>query len=254
MLLVQRGSRFHSFTPEGERVLDWARRIVGDQRAMQQEIRALKKGLSGHIKIAAVPTALGMVAQLTTPFRARHPGVRFTVWSRTSIEILAMLENLEVGAGLTYIDNEPVGRVRVVPLYHERYRLVTAADAPLGDRESVTWAEVARIPLCLLTPDMQNRRIIDRYLRSAGGEPAPTLESDSMILLFSHVRTGRWASVMPAKLAETLGLTDVIRSIPIEGPDPYPTIGLVVPHREPATPLTAALVTEARRLAPSLDN
>jgi len=30
VLLVQRGSRFHSFTPEGERVLDWARRIVGD--------------------------------------------------------------------------------------------------------------------------------------------------------------------------------------------------------------------------------
>jgi DNA-binding transcriptional LysR family regulator len=254
VLLVQRGSRFHSFTPEGERVLDWARRIVGDSRAMQQEIRALKKGLSGHIKIAAVPTALGMVAQLTTPFRARHPGVRFTIWSRTSIEILAMLENLEVDAGLTYIDNEPVGRVRVVPLYHEHYRLVTAADAPLGNRESVTWAEVAQIPLCLLTPDMQNRRIIDRYLRSAGGEPAPTLESDSMILLFSHVRTGRWASVMPAKLAETLGLTDVIRSIPIEGPEGYPTIGLVVPHREPATPLTTALVAEAKRLAPTLES
>ncbi len=254
VLLVQRGSRFHSFTPEGERVLDWARRIVGDSRAMQQEIRALKKGLVGHIKIAAVPTALGMVAQLTTPFRARHPGVRFTIWSRTSIEILAMLENLEVDAGLTYIDNEPVGRVRVVPLYHERYRLVTASDAPLGDRDSVTWSEVAQIPLCLLTPDMQNRRIIDRYLRSAGGEPAPTLESDSMILLFSHVRTGRWASVMPAKLAETLGLTDdVVRSIPIDGPDPYPTIGLVVPHREPTTPLTAALVVEAKRLASLLD-
>jgi hypothetical protein len=33
-----------------------------------------------------------------------------------------------------------------------------------------------------------------------------------MILLFSHVRTGRWASVMPAKLAETLGLTDTLRA------------------------------------------
>jgi len=253
VLLVQRGSRFHSFTPEGERVLDWARRIVGDSRAMQQEIRALKKGLAGHIKIAAVPTALAMVAQLTTPFRARHPNVSFAIMSRTSIEILSLLENLEVDAGLTYLDNEPVGRVRVVPLYRERYRLVTAADSPLGDRERVTWAEVGQIPLCLLTPDMQNRRIIDRYLRAAGCEPAPTLESDSMIVLFSHVRTGRWASVMPAKLAETLGLTETIRAIPIEGPEPYPTIGFVIPDREPLTPLTAALVTEAKRLAPSLE-
>jgi DNA-binding transcriptional LysR family regulator len=253
VLLVQRGSRFHSFTPEGERVLEWGRRIVGDSRAMQQEVRALKKGLKGHIKIAAVPTALAMVASLTTPYRARHPKVSFTILSRTSIDILGLLENFEIDAGVTYLDNEPVGRVRFVPLYHERYRLLTAADSPLGDRDEVTWAEVGQIPLCLLTPDMQNRRIIDRYLRSAGCEPAPTLESDSMIVLFSHVRTGRWASVMPAKLAETLGLTEMIRAIPIVGPEPYPTIGLVVPHREPMTPLTAALVTEARRLAATLE-
>jgi DNA-binding transcriptional LysR family regulator len=100
---------------------------------------------------------------------------------------------------------------------------------------------------------MQNRRIIDRYLRSAGCEPTPTLESDSIIVLFSHVRTGRWAGVMPAKLAETLGLMDTIRAIPITGSEPYPTVGLVVPHREPMTPMTAALVTEAKRVAPGLD-
>ena len=46
-MLVQRGSRFRGFTPEGERVLDWARRIVGDARSMRQEIDALKRGLSG---------------------------------------------------------------------------------------------------------------------------------------------------------------------------------------------------------------
>src|SRR5215470_54080 len=134
VLLVQRGSRFHSFTAEGERVLDWARRIVGDSRAMQQEIRALKKGLAGHIKIAAVPTALAMTAALTTPYRARHPGVSFTILSRTSIEILALLENLEVDAGLTYLDNEPLGRVKAVPIYREEYRLLTSEHGAFGDR------------------------------------------------------------------------------------------------------------------------
>src|SRR5579862_75146 len=119
VLLVQRGSRFHDFTPEGQRTLEWARRIVGDTRAMRQEIRALKTGLAGHLKIAAVPTALAMVAMLTTPYRARHPDVSFTVLSRTSIEILAQLENIEIDAGVTYLDNEPVGRVRSVPLYRE---------------------------------------------------------------------------------------------------------------------------------------
>ena len=254
VLLVNRGSRFQGFTPEGERVLEWARRIVGDTRAMHEEINALRRGLAGRLRIAAIPTALAMVAAVTTPYREKHPNVQFTIYSRTSIEIFDLLENLEVDAGITYVENEPIGRVTTVPLYRERYRLLTSADAPLGNRDTVTWAEVAQVPLCLLTPDMQNRRIIDRLLKSAGGESRPTLESDSMILLFSHVRTGRWSSVMPAKLAETLGLTDTIRAIPITGPEAVQTIGLVVPAREPTTPLTAALVEVASALAVSLDD
>jgi DNA-binding transcriptional LysR family regulator len=249
VMLVRRGSRFIGFTPEGQRTLDWARRIVGDSRAMRQEITALKKGLTGRLKIAAIPTALAMVAAITTPYRARHPDVRFTILSQNSIQVLTHLENLEIDAGITYLDNEPLGRVSTVPLYQERYQLLTSPDAPLGNRERVTWAEVARVPLCLLTPDMQNRRIMDELLRSAGGDPQPTLESNSVVVLFAHVRTGRWATVMPSKLAETLGLTDTIRAIPIVEPEAVHTIGLVVPAREPMTPLAAALVAEARRVA-----
>jgi DNA-binding transcriptional LysR family regulator len=252
VMLVQRTSRFIGFTAEGERVLDWARGIVADTRAMRQEVSALRKGLSGRLRIAAIPTALAMVSALTTPFRARHPNVKFTILSRTSIEILSMLENLEADAGLTYIDNEPLGRLRAVPLYTEQYRLLTSESSPLGERESVTWAEVGRIPLCLLTPDMQNRRIIDQLLNEAGGQADPTLESNSMIVLFSHVRTGRWASVMPQKLADTLGLTEHLRSIPNVEPDATHSIGLVVPRREPMTPLATALVAEATQLAATL--
>jgi DNA-binding transcriptional LysR family regulator len=253
VLLVNRGSRFHDLTPEGERVLDWARRIVGDTRNMRDEIKSLRHGLTGRLRLAAIPTALAMVAALTTPFRERHPNVQFTIWSRTSADVLALLENLEIDAGVTYLDNEPLGRVNTIPLYRERYRLLTSADAPLGNRDEVSWAELADVPLCLLTPDMQNRRIIDRLLMTAGAESRPMLESDSMILLFAHVRTGRWASVMPAKLAETLGLTETMRAIPIVDPDEVHTIGLVVPEREPMTPLTKALVAEAQRVAKTLD-
>jgi DNA-binding transcriptional LysR family regulator len=252
VLLVQRGSRFQGFTPEGERVLDWARRIIGDARAMRQEVDALKRGLAGHIRIAAIPTALAMVSMLTTPYRAKHPDVSFTVLSRNSIEVLGMLENLEVDAGLTYLDNEPLGRVQTIPLYSEQYRLLTSSESPLGTRDKVTWAEVGKVPLCLLTPDMQNRRIIEQLLRQAGSDVAPTLESNSVVVLFAHVRTGKWASVMPARLAEVLGLTEKVRAIPIVDPVVTHSIGLVVPQRNPLTPLINALVAEAKLLAPIL--
>jgi len=251
-LLVLRGSRFEGFTPEGERALEWARRIVSDSRAMRQDLNALKRGLTGEIKIAAIPTALPMISALTTPYRASHPNVSFTILSRTSIDVLKQIENLEVDAGLTYIDNEPLGRVTSVPLYREEYRFLTSAESPLGDRDTVTWAEVGKVPLCLLTTDMQNRRIIDQVLRSAGVDTTPMLQSNSMVVLYSHARTGRWASIMPAVLADNLGLTPAVRAIPIVDPIVSHTIGLVAPVRDPMTPLMAALLSEAKKLAQTL--
>lgn len=246
--LVNRGSRYLGLTPEGERVLEWARRIVADARAMRQDVSARRQGLNGHLRIAVIPTALAMVQTLTTPYRQRHPDVRFTILSRTSTEVLQQLENLQVDAGISYLDNEPLGRVRTHPLYREQYRLLISRESPLADLDSISWTRAGEIPLCLLTPDMQNRRIVDRLLAGGGTLPQPMLESNSMIVLSSHVRTGKWASVMPAVLVDTLGFPDEIKAIPLVEPDAVHDIGLLVPLRDPLPPLTAALVTEARRL------
>jgi DNA-binding transcriptional LysR family regulator len=252
VMLVQRGSRFQGLTPEGSRVLEWARRIVGDARTMREEMRAARRGLTGHVRIAAIPTALAMTPRLTTPFRAKHPDVTFSILSRTSIEVLTLLQNLEIDIGITYLENEPLGRVASVPLYSERYQLITAAGNPYSDRKTVSWAEVASLPLCLLTPDMQNRRIINHHLEEAGAVPRPTLESNSMIVLFSHIRTGKWASIMPLNLTETFGFIEPIRAIPIVDPNASHTVGLVAAYREPHTPLVSALLHQARLIAAEL--
>src|SRR5215468_10747494 len=148
VLLVRRGSRFLGFTEEGERVLDYARRIVAEGRALRQEVHALKHGLTGHLRLAAIPTALPMVAALTTPFNERYPDVRYTVWSRTSEEVLELLANLEIDAGFSYLDNEPLGKVSSIPLYREKYCLLIKKTHDFAARSTVTWAEVATLPLC----------------------------------------------------------------------------------------------------------
>jgi DNA-binding transcriptional LysR family regulator len=251
VMLVRRGSRFLGFTNEGERVLEWARRIVSDARALRQDVQALKRGLAGHLRLAAIPTALPMVAALTTPFQALHPAVRYTVLSRTSEEILELLANLEIDAGLTYIDNEPLGKVAAIALYRERYCLLTSKDNPIAVSASLTWGEVANVPLCLLTRDMQNRRIIDRRLQKEGVNPDVMLESDSMTVLFSHIQAGRWSTIMPEKLTTIFGLSSDVRVIPISDDAAY-SIGLIAGPREPQTPLVAALMREARSVAAAL--
>jgi DNA-binding transcriptional LysR family regulator len=254
VMLVQRGSRFIGLTEEGERTLEWARRIVGDARAMRQDIKALKQGLNGRLRIAAIPAALPMVATVTQPLHQRHPEVQFRILSRPWSQIVSLLDNLEIDAAVTYLDLEPLTRVTAIPLYRERYQLLTSGDTPFGKRAQVSWAEVAELPLCLLTTDTQNRRMIESLLRGAGGHPRITVESDSMMVLFAHVRTGAWASVVPESLLRATGVDRELTALPIVEPDVVHTIGLVMPLRDPMSPLATALAAEARRTAARLMN
>ena len=246
--LVYRGSRFQGLTPEGLRVQDWARRIVADARALKAEMRAVKTGLSGVLRLGVIPTALPMVAELTGPFTERHPAVRLQILSHTSAEILAGIEALELDAGLTYLDNEPLGRVIRVPVYTEFYRLLCATGTALADRAQVTWAEVAEQPLCLLTADMQNRRIINQNLADAGATVEPRIESNSAIALIAHVRTGRWASVVPQGLARMVTDGQHLRAIPIIAPEAEHKVGLICAPRDPLTPMVQGLTDLARRI------
>ncbi len=250
--LVFRGSRFQGLTPEGQRVLDWARRIVGDMRALKDEMRTVHAGLSGNLRIGVIPTALPMISDLTLPFTARNPNVRVSIFSNTSIEILAGIESLEIDAGITYLDNEPLGRVATVPLYTEFYRFLCAPDTALSDRAQVTWSEVASENLCLLTTDNQNRRIINQHLAEVGARISAMVESNSTIALIAHVKSGKWASVVPKKLAEMFIGDGSLKSIPIVQPEAEHLVGLITARRDPQTPVLTALIEQASRLGAQL--
>jgi DNA-binding transcriptional LysR family regulator len=209
-------------------------------------------GLGSHIRIAAIPSAMPIVASLTAPFQSRNPNVRFTVITRPSADLLNLLHQREIDAGVTYLDNEPVGDVLKVPLYHEQYLLLTTADGPCGNASRVTWAQVAGLPLCLFTQELQHRRIVDRVFRAAGVDPRPMVETDSIVALTSHVGTGRWISIVPRSILGAIDMNGALRTVPIVEPEVSHTIGLVVSERFPVPATIATLMQDARSRSPEL--
>lgn len=251
--LVIRSSRFQGFTPEGDLMLIWARRLVGDAQAMREQIIGLQRGIGSHIRIAAVPSAMPIVASLTTPFQLRNPTVRFTILTRRSDELVALLHQREIDAGFTYIDNEPIDDVLKVPLYREQYLLLTTRDGLFGDQESMAWSALAGLPLCLMTRDLQHRRIVDNVLNAAGIEVSPMIETDSIMALSSHVRSGTCISIVPRSTISMIDISEPLRAIPLVTPEVSRTIGLVVSQRFAVPPITAQLISDARSFsAPEL--
>ena len=246
--LVQRGSRYGGLTPEGASALSWAKRITGDARQLKEEMRMCKQGLAGQVRIAVVPTAQTWAGRLCTVFLGKHPNVRFTILSRNSREILQMLDDFEVDAGISYLDSEPLGRVETAPLYSEEYVLVCSKQAPFADRPNVTWSDLKGQNMALLTPDMQNRRIINRLFSQNDVCPQVCVEANSLIALVASVVSGHCITILPSEIASFLVGGKDLALIPIIPQDTVQRIGLILPHRDPRTPILDALMSEARRL------
>ncbi|HEY9370330.1 LysR family transcriptional regulator [Streptomyces sp.] len=246
--LVRRGRKYEGLTPEGERIVLWAQRILADRDALKSEVTALRSGLSGRLRIGAVPTASGAVAQLTGPFCTEHPLVTVEVRAdMQSDDILRQLQNFEIDAGITYLHRELPEGFQAVPLYQERYVLLTEAADGLAQRTEATWAEASRLPLCLLTGAMQGRRVLDDLFAEAGLRPSPRVETDSVAALFAHVRTGRWASIVPHTWLHVFGVPHGMHAVPMTEPDRTVPVGLVTTSREPGSVMARALTETARR-------
>lgn len=247
--LVQRGSRFGGLTPEGQRALVWARQIVGDQRRLKEEMRASHAGLSGHLRIAVIPTALTWAARLTAGFTERHPNVSFRILSRSSVDVLELLENLDADAGITYLDNEPLGRMTATKLHREHYSLLCSGEHPLAQEAAIDWADLGDVRLCMLTPDMQNRRIVNHNLMAASVAPEVPVESNSTVFLASQVLYGGFATILPSDLAQFLAVGHGLTVVPIADTGLVPTVGLIARHQEPQTPVLQALMKVADAVA-----
>lgn len=241
VLVVERGHRFVGFTAEGERVLSWAQRVVADYEGLTQELGGLREGMTGQLKIGVIPVALPLVHWLTEPFAQAHPRTTIQVLSYTSAEIQRGLDAFDLDAGVTYLDNEPLSRVRTFPLYREHYVLVTPSGTDLDNRKSVTWEEAAGLPLGLLTGDMQNRRILDMHFREAGQVVRPVFETNSPFALLQHLTTTSWSTVLPHTYLAVMGKLEGLTTLPLVEPAAKHEVGLVVAEREPLQPLARAL-------------
>ncbi len=242
--IVNRGQRFGGLTEEGRQVLGWAHRILAERDGLLLDLDRLQSGLTATVRIGAIPTAVPTLPWLTTALTDRHPKARIRIEVLSSAEIVRRLAEFELDAGLTYLPEEPDLGTRMLPLYRERYLLLTPVDGPLAERDSLSWADLAGVPMCALSTSMQNRRILDAALAGAGVSADVVIEADTVESLYAHLTTRRWSSVVAHPWAHSYGVPTGMRLLPITPAPHSPRVGLITGPQTPQS-LAAAALREA---------
>ena len=245
--LVLRGRNFEGLTAEGERVVHWAEHMLASYESMRQEAISAHTNLSGTLRIGAIPTAMPVVPFLTAPCQEKFSGIQVTVLSLSSDEIARRLDHCDLDIGLTFLDEKSLAGFQMYPLYLERYVLAARAETIAQGKPSITWQEVAKLPLCLLTPNMQSRRIIDSAFRLAGVTPHIQVETDSIFALYAYLRCSDLCTIVPHSVLSLIEMRQEISIVPIS-PLLSREIGLIVRKQDPYPPITAAALEMALQI------
>jgi DNA-binding transcriptional LysR family regulator len=248
IMIILRDRRFQGFTPEGERVLVWARQTLASLEGLRQEAALAQIVAGGHLAIGTVPSALRAVSMLASEYRRAIPKLTLEVFSLSTRDILHRLKNKEVHLGLAYAEGCDSDVYESIVLYSERFVLLSSDKAGLPTKSSYSWAEAARLPLCLFNHEMQNRKIVDAAFRHAGVVPNVAVETNTLSVLYEEVRMGEVCSIAPVSALPEYFLASGISIRPIEPQQLSPMSLLRL--REEAPP---AVVSAAWDMAPLMD-
>ena len=249
VVVVRRGRSFEGFTPEGERVLASAQRMLHEHTLLQQDLSSGAAHPRGTLRLGAVPTAMPILARFAAQLQARHPGIVPVALSMSSQALESGLESIALDLALGYTDRMPArgSLLRAWPQYVEHYFLLRRAPRTTRQRglqmgPPLPWVQAAREPLCLLTPEMHNRSLVDGAFRRAGVAVKPAMETDSVLTLALCVVAGDMCSVLPGALVDAVRGHDGLQALPLVDPVLTTPIGFMS-HRQvqPTRALDAAL-------------
>jgi len=250
--IVTRGRSFVGFTAEGQRVLTSARRMLHEHEVLQQDLQSSAGRPAGSLRIGVVPTAVPIAARFAARLRALHPGISPVVLSLSSPEIETGLEGLSLDLGLGYTERVAQLGIRLGRLaqYVEHYFLVRRAGRPDMGRlqfgQTMRWVDAADLPLCLLTPDMHNRTLVDGAFAAAGVTVVPVIQTNSILTLALTVVAGDVCSVLPGALVGAVRGYGELEALPLADPQVLTPVGFLFPPGDRRSRTQDAALTLAR--------
>ncbi|CQI88410.1 LysR family transcriptional regulator [Yersinia rohdei] len=238
--LINRGNNFEGFTPEGERVLAWAREIVSVYQGLKLEVESLKNGVNGTLRIGVVPQCSISLARLLKNTSDCYPQLDYRVSVLSADQLLEALTGHSVDVGIGFFELTTLNELhfQAQPLVDSGVDVVFHPEyfPHLSGTEPLTLAQVAALPLCLPEPSRYFRRYLDNSFRDAGLSLHIRMESTSIFQLLQTMVVGLGCGLFPqGSLLDEMSAP--LQRRPVNIPKMNRHAAVVVAEPERVTPL-----------------
>ncbi len=239
-------------TAAGAVLIRYAGQLLSDFGFARDEMRALRSGLRGTLRVGSVPGAVpGLLAPALVRYKQLHPRVAVAVVVDTSDVMLAQLGRGEVDLVLGRLtEGSHDDEFDSLPLLGEAQVVVLRAGHPLLQAAAVSLRDLVQWPWVLQPPGSPQRSRFESALREAGIHARLDItESASTIVTTALLEISDMAAVMPASLAGHYARLGVLQVLPLELPLRVPSIHLITRRRRPLSPAAAHFEQQMRAAA-----
>ena len=250
--LLARTSRRVELTAAGRRLLDDARRLLGEFDEALSGARRAGSGETAHLSVGALSSTSVVVPHIAREFRERRPDVGITLKHMTVGELGDALRRGEVDLAIAYeLDSLPDGIAWEKGFREQHLALLPLVAAlpeshALAGRDSISVAELAGAPWVniprSLSPEHHDQVV--SLCRRHGFEPNVVAEGTTMRALLELVAAGVGVMVAPAQARQLQ--PEGVAYVPIPGEE----VGISLFWRHGDTAPAAAAFREVAATMP----
>ncbi|WP_419761321.1 LysR family transcriptional regulator [Sinorhizobium arboris] len=252
--LFVRTSRGMEPTIYGEAVGRYARVFLNDLARLGEELRSLREGVIGTVRIGAITEAIpGLVDEAIRQAKTIHPDVSVSLIVSTSNKLLAALEEgeIEIAVGrMTVARHQDV--MLFEPLREEYLSIIARPDHPLRHRSDLDLKDLQDFDWILLPPSTPIRRSIDiAFSQKNLALPRHTIETASMLTTTSLVGRSDMLAVMPETVAQYYEDAGLVSILPVQLPSFIGVFGIIRLRDRPMTAAANAFIDLIRHIGAS---
>lgn len=240
--LFERSSRGVVPTVFAERLLERVKPMLGDARAMGEDLAAIRKVERGHVVVGTLISASArLLPESITLMKHRHPGVDITVREATNDVLFPMLVVGELDLIIGRLPEEPIAGVDSYALYDESLVLVVRSGHPLVARAHFELEELLVYPWILPITESPVRAQVEGFFLARGLPiPANRIESLSLLTNLGVLLRSDTVAMLPRAAATPLIESGFLRALPMEETLRFGTVGYSL--RAGRSPTPAGLV------------
>lgn len=198
--LFDRGGRALRINDRGRALAQAYREAQRSLDRGEAEIRRLMDPETGRVRFGFMPS-LGpwLAPRVIRTFLAHHPKADVELSQGTAEVLVGRLNTGDIDVALCAPDVMPglLEEMKIHIVHRQAMAIVVPEGHPLADRESISFADVAREPFVAAPSGYTTRNILDRLARAEGSMPRIVLESEALATHAGLASSGVGLALLP---------------------------------------------------------